>query len=232
MNDCLMSVVLPVYNQADHLGRVVDGYEAALSRIPNPHELILVPNACRDASPEVCRALADRYEAVRTTYSERGGWGRAVKAGLREARGDLLCYTNSARTGPQDLALLLLYALVYPDTVVKARRAIRDDWRRWLGSSLYNLECRALFRFDQRDVNGTPKVFPRRFDKLLRLSRDDDLIDAEFNAVCRRENYPVLEVPILSRRRHGGTSTTRCRSAVNMYWGAYQLWRALRKAGG
>jgi glycosyltransferase involved in cell wall biosynthesis len=227
----LISIILPVYNQADHIEGIVQEYEAALSRVPVPHELLLVTNACRDNSVDVCRTLAVEYEAVCTRDSRQGGWGRAVKLGLQEAQGDLLCYTNSARTSPQDLILLLLYAVVYPDTVIKANRRSRDNWRRRFGSFLYNLECRALFGLDQWDINGTPKVFGRQFHKLLELSRDDDLIDAEFNLVCRRENYPLLEVPTFAGRRHGGRSTTNYRSALKMYWNAYQMWRTRSVAG-
>jgi hypothetical protein len=122
--------------------------------------------------------------------------------------------------------LLLLYARTFPDVVVKANRKIRERWTRRLGSLLYNLECRALFDLSSWDVNGTPKVFPRSFAKLLALTRDDDLIDAEFSWICRREGYRMLEVPIFSSRRHGGTSTTTLLSAVRMYAGAYRLWRA------
>ena len=42
---------------------------------------------------------------------------------------------------------------------------------------------------------------------------------------CRRESYPMVEVPIFSHRRHGGASTTTLRSALRMYLGAIELWR-------
>jgi hypothetical protein len=85
-----------------------------------------------------------------------------------------------------------------------------------------------LFDLNNWDVNGTPKVFPRAFGKLLDLKRDDDLIDAEFSMICRRENYRMLEIPIFSHRRHGGKSTTRFNSAIKMYAGALSLWRQNR----
>lgn len=228
MTDRLISIVLPVHNQADHIGGVVAEYGQAIGQIRADSEIILVPNGCRDDSEAVCDALAREMPAVRVVPSAQGGWGLAVRLGLAAARGNFLCYTNSARTGPQDLVLLLHYALTYPDTVIKANRKIRERWSRRLGSLLYNIECRALFDLSNWDVNGTPKVFPRRFTKLLGLSRDDDLIDLEFNAVCRREGYPMVEVPIFSRRRHGGRSTTTMLSAVRMYWGAYRLSREVR----
>ncbi len=230
MADRLVSVVLPVHNQADHVRGIVAEYVAALDPLPAAHELVLVPNACRDATEAVCGALAAEYPSARVVPSDRGGWGLAVRTGLRAARGDLLCYTNSARTSADDLALMVMYALTHPDVVVKANRKIRDNWRRRLGSLAYNIQCRVLFDLNNWDVNGTPKVFPRAFARLLELTRDDDLIDAEFSLVCRREGYRMLEIPVFSTRRHGGKSTTGYTTALRLYAGAFHLWRSRRAA--
>lgn len=224
----MISIVLPVYNQADHIGQIVDQYLLALEKVPSDFEIILVANACRDSSVQVCQTIAQKHSTVRVVETAKGGWGHAVKLGLAEAKGDLLCYTNSARTSPEILTLLLLYALVHPNVVLKANRKIRDNIMRRLGSLLYNLECRAFFDLPVWDINGTPKVFPRSFSALLKLQRDDDLIDAEFNAICRRENYPIIEVPVLSTKRHSGKATTNFNSAFKMYLGAYQLWQQIR----
>src|SRR5262249_40242750 len=118
---------------------------------------------------------------------------------------------------------LLAYNLAYPDVVVKASRKVRDNWHRRLGSLIYNLECRALFDLAVWDINGTPKVFPRSFGRLLELTRNDDLLDAEFAVRCRSEGYPIVDVPVLSTQRHGGRSTTGYASAFRMYTGALGL---------
>jgi len=219
----LVSIVLPVHDQADHVEDVVREYEEVLSRVQTPHETILVPNGCRDRSVEICRDLARELPRVRTVEMESSGWGRAVRRGITEARGDVVCYTNSARTSAEDLALLVLYAVAFPGTVVKANRRIRESlWRR-LGSLLYNLECRLLFDLACWDINGTPKVFPRQLERLFALERDDDLIDLEFVATCRGQGYRLVEVPIFSTRRRGGRSTTRYATAFRLYLGAWRL---------
>lgn len=223
----LVSVVLPIHNQEDHIGGIVEEYSASLHGARIRHELILVPNACSDSSPAICAELAGRLPETRCLPAPSGGWGCAVRAGLAAARGDFLCYTNSARTMPEDLVTLILSGLDSPHTVTKANRIVREDLRRRLGSRLYNAECRLLFGFAGRDVNGTPKLFPRHLEKLLALTRDDDLIDAEFMAICQQEGYGVREIPIASTTRHGGASTTRFRSALRLYWGVFGLRRAL-----
>lgn len=226
MNPPLLSIVLPVHNQVDHVASVVESYLEALNKIPNPHEIILVPNGCSDDSLNVCGQIAELEPSVRVRNCEENGWGLAVKVGLEEALGDILCYTNLARTSAEDLLLMLLYTVAHPDVIVKANRKIRESWVRRLGSLLYNIECRAFFDLPYWDINGTPKVFPRTCSALLKLTRTDDLIDAEFNIICRREAYRVLEVPIFSYKRHSGGSTTNFSAALRMYWGAYKMWRS------
>ena len=229
MTGSLVSIVLPVRNQGDHVADVVREYEESLARLPVPHEVVLVVNGSTDSSLRACRELERTNPAVKVLESVEGGWGRAVLLGLEAARGDLLCYTNLARTRAEDLTLLLLYGLMHPDVVVKANRKIRDSLYRRFGSLVYNLECRALFDLSYWDINGTPKVFSRSLGKLLTLTRKDDLVDLEFHIVCRHEGYRVLEVPIFSNVRHAGRSTTNHRSALGLYWGALSMWRGLRR---
>lgn len=219
----LTSIILPAYNQADHIEGIVDGYLRALASLPGDHELLLVPNNSTDGTEEVCAGLEASRPGVRSVALADGGWGRAVKAGLDAATGERLCYTNSARTSPEILTLMLAYSLAYGEVVLKANRRMRDSIVRRAGSVLYNMECRALMNLASWDINGTPKVFPRKFSALLELRRDDDLIDAEFLAVCAAEEYPLIEVPLLITQRHGGRSTTNLRSAARMYAGAFRL---------
>ena len=227
MSHKFISLVLPVYKQADHIGDVVREYETSLSQ--TLHETILVVNGGGDKSLDVCRALEVQYETVRATYSQQKGWGRAVRLGLKAAKGDVLCYTNAARTRPSDLKNFIHAALDNPAMVVKAKRYRRRPLKRKLGSLLYNLECRALFALPTWDVNGTPKVFRHDVYTAINLQSDDGLIDLEFNIKCKRLGVPMLEIPIDSRDRHGGSSTTDYRSALRMYRGAFKMWRIMQK---
>ncbi|MDZ4787570.1 MAG: glycosyltransferase [Blastochloris sp.] len=228
MKDVVFSVVLPVYNQEDHITSVISEYSQALDRLNFPYEIILVTNGCRDNSVKLCFELEKKIPQIRHIESPQQGWGSAVRLGLSVARGDILCYTNLARTTPDVLVLLLLYSQTFPNAVIKANRKIRDNWVRRLGSLLYNLQCRALFDLSYWDINGTPKVFSRKFCGWQELQENSDLIDLEFNIVCRRTNQPVLEIPIFSHGRHGGKSTTSWRSARRLYLGALRLWWQLR----
>src|SRR5436190_23100875 len=91
-----VSIILPVHNQAEHIGYVVENYLEALSRTPYQYEFLMVVNACHDNSLEICRKLEATHQFIRVIFSEDGGWGLAVRLGLEAAHGNYLCYTNSA----------------------------------------------------------------------------------------------------------------------------------------
>ena len=227
----LASVVLPVYNQASAIGATLEDYARAVGELPFPCELLVIVNGKRrDNSSEICREVAARHACVKAFQIDEGGWGRAVRYGLSVASGDLLCYTNSARTSGNDLADMLRFGAAHPDAVIKASRKIRESLKRRFGSLVYNLECRALFDLPYWDVNGTPKVFPRGLSRLMELQRDDDLIDLEFLAICRAENYRVVEAPIVHAQPRADRSTTTMSSAVRMYRGAFEVRRQLAQA--
>lgn len=226
----LFSIILPVYNQADHISPVVEGYAHALNTLPIAYELILSVNGSRDASHTVCLDLARRIPRIRVIHSVAGGWGLGVRNGLAAATGDFVCYTNSARTTGAMLARVVAEALKTPDAVIKARRIERQSLLRRTGSMLYNTEVKLLFGGNVHDVNGTPKCFPRRFGELLALQENGDLLDAEFIALCIKNKRPVLTVDMPDSARSGGKSTTNLRSAAKMLLGVWRLWLRLRNA--
>ena len=161
----LVSIVLPVHNQADHIEAVVTGYQAALSHVGCQHELILVSNACRDESPAICRELARSVDTFAPSIRRQaaGAWRSSWACARRRdvARIHQLGADQTGSIGDARLA-----GAPEPRGRRQGPRQGRTGLRK-LGSSLYNWESRLLFQSPCSDVNGTPKFFPRRFDKLL-----------------------------------------------------------------
>jgi glycosyltransferase involved in cell wall biosynthesis len=224
MKPKLVTVILPIYNQADHIAFVLRQYVDAFAAAKIDVEFLAVVNGVQhDKTLEICEAIAADYPVIRVIRIEQAGWGRPIKAGLAEAKGDILCYVNCARTQAVDLVTCVTYGLAHPDVTIKGNRKIRASAVRSMGSLLYNLECRYLYNLTVWDMNGTPKVFPRHFHELLKLKSDDSLYDLEFHIVCQQMGYKTLEVPITSTVRFGGTSTTTLKTALSLYGGALRF---------
>jgi hypothetical protein len=153
-----------------------------------------------------------------------GGWGLSIRIGLAAARGNVLVYTNTARTDPATVPDFIRRYLESGADLVKARREARHAPLRQFGSMLYNLEAKLCFRVNCRDVNGTPKVFGRALYESARLSAEGDLLDLELMRHVAARGLAVVEIPLRGFMRHGGKSTTTLRSAWKMYAGALWMW--------
>ncbi|HXP52202.1 MAG TPA: glycosyltransferase family 2 protein [Bacteroidia bacterium] len=223
MSDITFSIILPAYKQENQIAILYETYLSALNTLNDSWELIFVINGQKDNSQKILEGLSKNNPNVKIHILEKGGWGRAVKYGISVAEGKFVCYTNSARTNIEDLVLMLKYAKVNDNVIIKATRIIRESFFRKFGSVLYNFENRFLFKTPIWDVNGTPKIIPRKILDAFEIVSDDDLIDAEIIAKCFKRKFMVVEIPVVSTKRISGKSTTNIGSALKMYWGLFRI---------
>lgn len=222
-----LSVILPIYNQEDQIQFLFEQYTDRLDRLNVSWELLFVVNGSKDNSYARALAVAERNQNVKVFNLQEGGWGRAVKFGIAHAKGNLVCYTNSARTSIEDLGLILQYALANDSIVIKTTRVVRESFIRKLGSMLYNYENRLLLGTPLWDVNGTPKVIPAKYLSGMQIISEGDLIDAEIMSRLFKNHAQIVEVLILSTKRISGRSTTSFKSAWKMYKGLFRLKKLL-----
>ncbi len=85
--DLLISVIIPVYNGAKTLSRVV---ESVLCQMNGQVELILVDDGSTDSSGVICDEYAKAYENIHVIHKENGGTSSAKNMGIRAAKGKYL----------------------------------------------------------------------------------------------------------------------------------------------
>src|SRR5579864_5797639 len=87
-NQPLLSVLMPVYNEARTLRTIVRRVLA--SPVQLPMELICVDDGSRDGSPEILDALAAVDPRIRVFRQPRNmGKGAAIRAAIAQMRGDI-----------------------------------------------------------------------------------------------------------------------------------------------
>lgn len=120
----LISVVMPVYNDEEHLAVAI---ERVLGQQGVDVELVVVDDGSTDRSPAIARAAADRDARVRyVPLSENGGVARARERGVREATADWVWFVDSDDSWrPDAAAQLVTAALASPgtDVVIAGARA-------------------------------------------------------------------------------------------------------------
>ncbi len=113
----LISIIVPVYNGAGSIGRVVDDIKKAFGR--RPHEIVLVNDCSPDASHDVCLALHRQHDHI--TYSINSGEHNAVMAGLHHATGDYAAIIDDdSQNDPADILRMAELAAAEGHDVVYA----------------------------------------------------------------------------------------------------------------
>ena len=85
------SVVVPIYNVEKYLNKCV---ESILNQTYKDFELILVDDGSPDHCPEICDEYAERDARVRVIHKENEGLVAARNTGIKEAKGEYICYVD------------------------------------------------------------------------------------------------------------------------------------------
>jgi glycosyltransferase involved in cell wall biosynthesis len=87
-----ISVVICTYNRADQLRETLEHW----TKLSSTHawEIVLVDNASTDSTREVVEDFLDCLPNLRAVYEQRRSLGAARQRGWREARGELIAFTD------------------------------------------------------------------------------------------------------------------------------------------
>lgn len=84
----VLTFVVPVYNEADHLEPWCEGFLAFDFGVPT--EVVFVDDASTDGSYDILKRYEDRDNVRILRREKNGGKGSALKAGIAEARGEFV----------------------------------------------------------------------------------------------------------------------------------------------
>ena len=91
-----VSVVIPVHNAADRVGKVVPAWADFLARCGRAYELLLVDDGSSDGTAAVLEPLAGRLHHLRVLkHDTRRGFGACLRTALAEAQHPLFFYTST-----------------------------------------------------------------------------------------------------------------------------------------
>lgn len=126
-----ISCVMPAFNEARNLERVVPQLLATLGALSTQIELIVVDDGSRDDTQQVMQTLcATHQEVVYLLLSRNFGKEPALTAGLDTARGDLVVLMDADGQHPAALLPEMLQKWRQGADVVYAVRKTRDDQSR------------------------------------------------------------------------------------------------------
>lgn len=197
-----LSVVIPVYNEEGILHAAVVDLIEQLAGTGWAYEILLAENGSRDRTVAIAEELAAKYAQVKVHSLGEPNYGKALKAGILRARGELvicdeidLCdvdfYKRAAAILDRREA-----DLVVGSKVMKGAED-RRPFLRHTATLVINGMLRVLVGFHGTDTHGL-KAFRRAalLDTAEHCVVDRDLFASEFVIRAEREGKRVVEIPV------------------------------------
>jgi polyisoprenyl-phosphate glycosyltransferase len=211
-----VTVVLPCFNERDHVEQEVKRIRAALEAAGMSYELICVDDGSTDGTREVLQGIA----GIRTLLLARNqGSGTARRLGTQLARGRVVVWTDADMTYPNERIPELVAELDDSvDQVVGARRGEAGTLKFFRVPAKWAIRKLAAYltNTDIPDLNSGLRVFKRRVaEPYLRL------LPAGFSCVTTitlaflSNGHQVKYVPIDYFKRSGRSKFHPFKDAYN-----------------
>jgi dolichol-phosphate mannosyltransferase len=238
-------VVMPTYNEADNLERIVRAATAELERIaPGEHRILIVDDNSPDGTGAIADALASELDGVGVLHrTGKRGLGHAYLDGFAHALAEgaeLLVEMDADFSHDPRYLEPLLGTTADADLVLGSRYVAGGGVRDWgllrrmisRGGGLY---ARTILGIDVKDLTGGFKCFRREVLEAIDLPsvRSEGYvfqIELTYRAILA--GFRVREIPIVFQDRAAGSSKMSAQIALEAMWLVPRLRRTAAAAIG
>jgi len=197
----VLSVVIPVYNEAKTICEILDD----VVRRPETAEIIVVDDASKDNSREIIQKYADKSDGkVRLFCQDRNkGKGAAIRRGFDEARHPIVIIQDADREySPEDYPVMIEPIVSGKADVVYGSRFHGGAgkvlyFRHRMGNKFLTFVSNVLTDISLTDMETCYKAFKREVIQNLNLDSDRFGIEVELTAkFAHARKLRIYEVPI------------------------------------
>ena len=221
----LLSVVIPVRNEAGCIASTVEHLHLELRLRQVPHEIIVVDDGSTDASWAILLSLQERNSQVRPVQNPGAhGFGRAIVFGLDQMRGDAVVIMMADESDDCRDVVRYWTALnagvdcVFGSRFVKGGGVVDyPPLKLWL-NRLANLFIRLIFGTKLNDTTNAFKAYRREVIEGCRplISPHFNLtVELPLKAIVRGYSWTVI--PITWRNRRTGESKLKLKEMGSRY---------------
>ena len=199
--DLVISVVVPCYNEADHIENVIE-------RIRNcglQTEIIIVDDGSTDGTRELLRGELKKKVDKIYFHKKNQGKGAALRHGFQAARGDLVIVQDAdMEYNPKDFMLIVepfIYGaadadVVYGSRYARSNRFRVDGFYHELGNKFLTLCSNICCNLALTDMETCYKMFRREVIQSIRLKEKRFGFEPEVTAKVAKRRLRIYEVPI------------------------------------
>ncbi len=220
MNQPLLSVIMPVYNERETLSEIL----ARVRAVDLPKEIVVVDDGSTDGTREILREEEQKGDLKVLYHRVNMGKGAAVRTGLEHATGDFIIIQDAdLEYDPRDYPKLLKPLLEGEAEVVYGSRFMDFGksmfFLQALGNRIVTMFTNLLYGTALSDMETCYKVFKAEVIKSIPLCSRRFELEPEITAKLLKRGYHIQEVPISyqGREYHQGKKLT-WRDGIKALW--------------
>jgi dolichol-phosphate mannosyltransferase len=200
-----ISVVIPAWNEADNLAKLLPQMHKVLTDLGRAYEIIVVDNQSADGTEQVCTEAG----AVLIQQTERG-YGGALWSGFQRAQGDYILTMDADLSHTPDFVPRMWEhradaELIIASRYVEGGTADMPAYRHIL-SLILNAVYTKLLSLPVQDISSGFRLYHAAMLRGLDLESNDFDALEEILIKCYARGYRIVEVPFRYVPRDQGKS--------------------------
>ena len=205
-NKMKVSVVIPVYNEADSLSKLYKELVRELSKLGPNYEIIFVDDGSRDNTQKVLEGLfqKDKEHVKAIQFRNNFGKAAALRAGFDLATGDIIITLDAdLQDDPVEIPRFIEKMDEGYDLVSGWKQNRQDSFIKNNTSKIFNFVTNLISRTKLHDFNCGFKAYRAEVAKGLNLYGE---LHRYIPVIVASQGYKVTEIPISHRKREFGTT--------------------------
>ena len=203
-----LSLVFPAFNEADNLPVLLESAVKIGDSLGLGFEIVVVDDGSQDATAHILEAWSARDPRIRAVHHlANQGYGAALRRGLREARGELVFFSDAdLQFELSEIQNLLAHSDDF-DIIAGYRAPRRDPIGRRLIARIWGLLVELLFDLRVRDIDCAFKIFHREVLDAIPIDSIGAFVNTEILARARAQQFRIKQIPVTHRARQLGRQT-------------------------
>jgi glycosyltransferase involved in cell wall biosynthesis len=201
----MISVVIPLLNEAGNLRLLHQKLTASLTTLDQPYQIIFVNDGSTDESPTILNDLFEQDPAVQVIHFQQNfGKTAALTAGFRHSRGEVIITLDAdLQDDPAEIPAMLNKLNEGYDLVAGWRVNRQDPIDKTWPSRLFNWAVSTVSGLRLHDFNCGFKIYRRAVTEQLPLYSD---FHRFIPVLAAGKGFRVTEAPVQHHPRYAGAS--------------------------